>query len=448
MKNVVRVSAVAAAVACCSFGLAGGHAGHHKAGFGFGIENFPHGVTVGTAPFLGKKSSYTGSDLFNEFPSINDDLSLLKDHKKLEKALKARGVRYGDRAYLQFGGEVEAKTTFTRTYANKNTSDIDITDAELDISAIISKWASAYMSFDYDNAAPSSGKRTSGSNLYLDQGFLTIGNLNNSPIYFTVGQNNLPFGAYTTSMVSTPLTDSLGRTTARYVQLGYSVANYDVKAYAFRSDTKTSDNSKINAFGGEFRMNHGAFKGAVGYISDIADSNGIQNNGVSTASTFQGFAKTTRSNSNAGNLLSKHVPGADVWVSWAHGPFGVYAEYVGATEKFNSADMKFDGKGAKPRAAQFELSYATKMVGKPLNVAGFYGKTWESVALNLPRESYGVAASTNLWKDTSLSVEYRHDKNYSSNDYLQNNSTGAGVALASYAGSTRNIVTFGLAVDF
>ena len=87
----------------------------------------------------------------------------------------------------------------------------------------------------------------------------------------------------------------------------------------------------------------------------------MQNNGVSTASTFQGFAKTTRSNSNAGNLLSKHVPGADVWVSWSKGPFNNNAEYVGAAEKFNSADMMFDGKGARPRAAQFELSYATKM---------------------------------------------------------------------------------------
>ena len=91
MKNVVRVTAVAAAVTCCSFGLANGHhTGHNKKSFGFGIENFPHGVTVGTAPFLGKKSSSTGSDLFNEFPSINDDLSLLKDHKKLENALKAQ----------------------------------------------------------------------------------------------------------------------------------------------------------------------------------------------------------------------------------------------------------------------------------------------------------------------------------------------------------------------
>ena len=65
---------------------------------------------------------------------------------------------------------------------------------------------------------------------------MTISNLNNSPFYFTVGQNNLPFGAYATSMASTPLTDSLGRTAAR-VQLGYSVNHYDVKAYAFRSDT-------------------------------------------------------------------------------------------------------------------------------------------------------------------------------------------------------------------
>ena len=34
---------------------------------------------------------------------------------------------------------------FSHTYANKNTSDIDIIDAELDIPAVISKWASAYV---------------------------------------------------------------------------------------------------------------------------------------------------------------------------------------------------------------------------------------------------------------------------------------------------------------
>ena len=68
------------------------------------------------------------------------------------------------------------------------------------------------MSIDFDNAplrnplTLGSGNPINNSRLFLQRAFFTIGNLDTSPIYFSMGQMFVPFGDYTTYQLSNPVT--------------------------------------------------------------------------------------------------------------------------------------------------------------------------------------------------------------------------------------------------
>ena len=92
----------------------------------------------------------------------------------------------------------------------------------------------------YDASPPDVGPRINNSAFNLNMGFVNIGNLDKTPFYFTAGQLYVPFGRYSTSMVSAPLTLNLARTKTRPFILGYKSQEDTgpfAAVYVYRSDT-------------------------------------------------------------------------------------------------------------------------------------------------------------------------------------------------------------------
>jgi hypothetical protein len=402
--------------------------GHYKGYVHFG------GSPVITSPYLGIRSEFDASDLIVNLPTINEDLRLLQQRKKLEEALLKRGADLPKHPLLDLSGKVEGQFTSIKPFVGKRTEDINLSGAELNAFAQVGRWAGAFMTVDYDDSPPSvGGPRSSNSRLFVNKAFLTIGNLRLSRFYGTVGQFYVPFGRYASNMISAPLTLQLARTKARAALLGFHQSGdhgFYGSLYAFKSDSGTSGKQGQGGayLGYSFLGNPASGDFAVTAISTMADSTGMQS---TSGIGFTGFGAN-----NSTEKVRRRVPGFDVHGRLSMGDFTLLAEYVTALRCFNSMDLKYNHHGAKPKALNVEGSYHFHLGGKPAGFALGYAQTWQSFAFNLPRRRYSAVFSTNLWRDTIESIEYHHDENYS------RGTTAAG--LAGYPGELTYVPTKGL----
>ncbi|PJE08624.1 LbtU family siderophore porin [Legionella sp.] len=311
-------------------------------------------------------------------------------------------------------------------YVGRSNSDIDLTVANITGLASIGKWVTGFFGFDYDNRpldglAPAQfGPRVYNSRLYLDQGFVTVGNLDEFDFYASMGQMYLPFGQYNSYMINSPLTASLFNTSERPLLLGYShstdTTEFDASVYAYHGDTaiRTIHSSAINEWGLSLdylvKKDEWAAEIGLGYVSNIADSGGIQLNGqLSQACTlFGGFSFPCFK----GNVLDHRVPGFDIYGNLTMGPFSVIAEYLTATRRFSPIDMTFDDRGARPKAFDLEGAYAFSFFDKPSSLALGYGFTKQALALLLPTREYTITFTTSLWRNTTQSLGLQRDVNY------------------------------------
>ena len=381
-----------------------------------------HQVTVTTTAFNGRAPQFDGADLLYNAPTMNEDLVLLQQKQALVNEMFAQGETF-DRPILQLSGSLEGALNYASSYHHVQSSSVTLTTAEIDFNAIASPWATGFMALDYDGSPVSTGNRAPNSRIYVGRGFVTVGNLNVNPFYFTAGKIYLPFGRYANSMVSTPLTESMGRILTPAVLLGFQLNDglYG-SVYGFTGD-QTSGPSDIikqegvNAGYKKIFANKNGYSVGLGWVSNIADSQGMQNTGYSTsANQFGGFG-VAQPNSTASNDNLRHaVDGGDVHARLILGRFTVLTEYLEAMRSFDSRDLSFNNKAASPSALHSELDYLLPFIpekyGTSLGV--MYGRTWQALALNLPEQSYAVYLNTSIWQETTESIEFRHNTDYAS----------------------------------
>jgi hypothetical protein len=410
-------------------------------------------TSVVTTPYFGPQPQFNGSDTLVTFSEINKDLFFLRIRQQMDKLLAKASAPVQDYSAIILSGQLGSTATLVRSYTRSQSSDLNLTDAELDVAALIYPWMLGYATFTYDGMPPpgvpsvvnGGGGRLNDSNVILDQGFVTVGNLDRAPFYISLGQLYVPFGQYTTYMNSQPLTELIGRAKLRTALLGYDSPGKRglyAAVYAFSSDTRAGNNRNIDAGGGNIGYHYELpdFKGSgsISVISNIANAIRIQDNGVDGEGQFSGFgaaAKTMR--------LAHTVPGFDARADLSYHAFTLLGEYTGAIGAFAAQDMDFNGHGASPKAVHVEGVYSYALFNRPGSYAVGYDRSWDALALNLPRNRFITTLTYSVRHSTLLTLEYRHDINYGATDT-------AGGAIADPiqmqvplrpAGATENTVT-------
>ncbi len=388
--------------------------------------NYIGGITVTTSPILGLKSAWNASDLLYQVSSMNEDLLLLQDRDRFNEILeKYSGETLNMRPLLIFSGGIENQLSYKKRYNDSDSVNVKLSTAEIDLWAILSQWASAFINVEFDSSSPDSGSNVSNSRFFLQRGFATIGNLQQSPFYVTMGQLYIPFGRYSSAMVTSALTKSMARIQARALVLGYFNHGLYVQAYGDNGDRVSSDPNRVIFQGGAnigYKNRHTRIGGidiGMGYTSNLADSQGMQSNGLSSngdpATQFAGFGETVNANGVSANDLAHNVDGLDFHFSLSHGMITLITEYITALRHFDEGDLVFSGQGASVSALQTELDFNFVFGKIPVTVGAAYNRSWEALALNLPEHSYFAVLSTSLWKNTVESLEFRHDVNYAVN---------------------------------
>lgn len=401
------------------------------------------GTPVVTSPYLGEGPAFDASDVIINISKVNQDLRLMERRAVMEKSFESHGLSAPETPIIALSGKLEPYAIASDPYVGDPSWDIDLGSAELDIAATFNPWTEGLISFAYDAAPPATGgQRISNSSVSVDRAFVNVGNLNETPVYFTTGQFYMPFGQYSSNMVSSPVTLSLGRVQARAVMLGYKHLEPEgIYGGVFGYKTDTTGGQDL-AGGGSlaYDFSEGPASGRLGasVVSNIADSNGMQSTGGS-GGAFSGFGT-----SSATEAVTQ-VPGYDVQGLLNYGPYGLIAEWVTAAESFETSDLSFNGTGALPQALNVEGSYSFQSAKKPTAVALGYSVTQDALALFLPRERYSAVVNVSWWRDTVESLEYRHDVDYAESD----SAAGIGSTVATTGtGHSSDTVTAQLGVYF
>jgi hypothetical protein len=381
------------------------------------IVTYIAGMPIVSSPYLGERPAYDGSDYIVNISSINRDVRLMEQRRRLYRAYDRYGYPVPTLPIVAISGKVEPLATFGRQFVGPAEGDITLGADELDVAAAINDKVEAYMAIAYDSAPPAwSGQRIANSSFNLNMGFVNIGDLDESPFYFTAGQIFVPFGRFSTSMVSAPLTMLMSRTKARPFILGYKSQKSSgpfAAIYGFSGDTTLGSSAVGGAnLGYTFMIPHGAGEIGASFISSLDNAGGMQRTGSAPNTTFGGFGSF-----NNGSEAVHKTPGAGVHGSISIDRYNLTAEWVTASEPFRVSDLSFNGKGAQPQAGQVELGVTFMSFKKPSSVGVGYQWSGDTLALNLAANRVNAVYNISLWKDTVESVEYRHDTDFSSRQF-------------------------------
>lgn len=411
------------------------------------------------APYIGVPSEYDSSDLLIYQSTYKLDQTMLQRNLLLQQTAAKEGITLPSTPALILSGKIESQVYGSKTYSGPNTSDINLTGAELLAAVHVNNWVTGLLTFNYNDAPPSENggnqQRVSNSSLSIDQAFATIGNLAISPFYATLGQRTIPFGHYSTYMVSDTMPKVLFKLLERSVLFGYddestgAVRPYG-NVFVFKDDTNAGGGgNNINNYGSNLGLR---FKSANGVKSDVgvsgvanvADSNGMQSTGLST---FQGFGyNITQANGNVvnGEDLDRRVPGFNAYAEVANDLLYWNAEFSGATSSFTADNLTYNNHGAKPSAVHTEAAYMFNLGNFPANVAIGYDHTWQALALNVPQQRYIMALNVSFIRNTILSLEFNRWINYAAGD----TATGMNSPVIQPTGHYQNNATLQFGVYF
>jgi hypothetical protein len=379
------------------------------------FSTYAHGPAVVTSPLLSLTSAYDGSDLLVNLPSMNEDLYILQGRQSLEDYAKSKGLEMPVRPMLSISGGLEGQLIYNGNYNMPGKTDIDLSRAEVDFVAEIDRWVTGVMVVDYDNyALDFHNRRVHDARFRIDRGFFTVGNLNECPLYLTLGQVIAPFGKYAWLSINPPVTLSLARIKERALVLGFSKNGAYGSVYGYKGETYVNNNNIVNAWGVNLGYgkdwSHSSFDLGAGYVANIADAEGMLD---TLNPNYPGFGRIPSSSSK----LVHRVSGIDAHFSFTVDPFDFISEYVTANTNFDMRDMSFDGKGAKPSALNLMAKVRFDLLGKASQFLVGYDNTWQALAVNLPQQSYFAKFGISLLRATLISLELRHDRDYDTTHY-------------------------------
>ena len=301
---------------------------------------------------------------------------------------------------LEFSGamEIEVNTGFDHTAA-KN-SDIALATVELGLDAKISENVSAHLLVlheDDDTDPP-----------VIDEGYISLTKDN---MFLNAGRMYVPFGKFDSHMVSDPLTLEIAETQESAILAGYTINGLSASLYIFNGDADQTgdDGDVIDDFGISLgyttKFNEIDITAGFDYINNMAETDGIQD-------------------SLAGPTIQGHTSGVAMHANISVDNLNVIVEYITASNDFNTADISFNGNEAQIRASNIEVAYSTKIDEREVTFAFAHQSSSDVDGSALPDKRNMISASTTIFDDIGLSVEYTDASDYVTADGGTGNSGG------------------------
>ncbi|MGD8387073.1 MAG: LbtU family siderophore porin [Desulfobacteraceae bacterium] len=320
---------------------------------------------------------------------LGERVSRIEEKMEEEETLHALG-EWADRIHLSGAVEVEAAYE-DMDFADPNVEDTDASDislatVELGVDADIAEHVQGHVLFLWEDGA---------GGVDVDEGFITIDGKDVVPLYLNAGKLYVPFGSFESHFVSDPLTLEIGETNEHAVQVGFANDWMDLSAAVYNGDVNeiNDQDDHIDGFVGSavLTLPEGlvpdlGLRAGVSYISNIAESDGLEG--------------------ETPGVLRDDVGGLGAFLSASYMERVFFeAEYIAALDSFEAGELTFDnGRRAEPRAWNLELAFA------PMEKLELGVRYEGSDDMNdfLPETQFGGVVSYEVFKYTTLSLEYLH----------------------------------------
>lgn len=314
--------------------------------------------------------------------------------QRIEEKMEARENvlgKWADRIHISGAVEVEAgyeDMNFSDpAVEDTDASDITLATVELgmDMDIVNHVQGRVVLLWEEDDTEP----------VDVDEGFITLDGKDVIPLYLSAGKMYVPFGSFESHFVSDPLTLEIGETNESAVRAGFANDWIDLCAAVYNGDVNriNDEGDHLDGFVGlaAFSLPEGTvpdlgLKFGASYISNMADSDGLEGEipgGI--RDDVAGF-------------------GAFLSASFMDKVF-FEAEYITALDSFEAGELTFDnGLRAKPRAWNLEMAFS------PMEKLMLGVKVEGSDDMNdfLPEKHVGAVAGYEIFKYTTLSLEYLH----------------------------------------
>ncbi len=277
-----------------------------------------------------------------------------------------------------------------------DTSDLVLATVEIGFDVDIAKHVKASLFFLYEE---------DDTPFDVDQGIITIDGADVVPLYVDLGKMYVPFGMFESHFIRDPLTLELGETNESAAVGGFRNDWLELSVGAFNGDideTGESSNHIDNYLASAFftlpetTVPDLNLTAGISWISNIADSDNLQ---------------TTPADEGTGvnaETIKNHIGGFNTFIiASLLDKYFFNAEYLGAIDDFEAGELSFDGgKSYRPEAWTIEFAYG---VTDSLNLAVCYEGSNDCGDF-LPEKQFGGCVSYDLFKDTSVALEYLYGK--------------------------------------
>jgi hypothetical protein len=319
---------------------------------------------------------------------LSSELSSWSERISLSGLLEVEGV-YEDVDFDAAGSE--------------DASDLVLATVELGIDAELSEHVSGHvlLLWEEDDTEP----------IDVDEAFILLDGGNDAPVWVRAGKMYVPFGNFTSNMISDPLTLEIGETNESAVEAGMRMGDFYALAYVFNGDVdEAGDDNHIDNFGAQvgyaLEQDNFSLDASISYINNLVDSDG-----------WEGELD------DLGRELNDYVGGLGMHVVVEAGAFNIIGEYILALD-----DPEYVvGTSVEERDAievwNLEVGYAFTLFNQAALVGVAYqgsnnGDSFMPAGYAnadedldfIPQDRYMLTIGAEILPYTSLALEYLHDE--------------------------------------
>ena len=302
---------------------------------------------------------------------------------------------------IKIGGKIEVDGNYQSQGIG---SSLSISTVELSMDVRLNTWSKARVVLLHEEDAD--------QDVTLDEATITFGNTDEFPVYLKAGKMVVPFGNFSTQMLSDPLTMTMAEINENAIQAGFNRDGWNGSIYWFDGAAGIEDEeNKVDQLGLHFGYIFGSdnwdLDVGLSYINSIESSNAL-------------FATLTN------GVVKDYTAALGAHAVVMHGPYTMIGEYISAIDDLTASD--------RPRAWNAEVGFAFGFLGKEANVALGYQGTEEAEFIKMPEQRFLSGLSVALDEHALLGLEFHRDQG----GYVSQNQTDA----------TINSVTLRLAISF
>ena len=315
--------------------------------------------------------------IINPLANADDYTKLEQRITELESKIASTNESWYDT--LSFSGLIEIQADYTNPDSGDSSSDLVVATAALGIEAILTENLSMTLALLYEE---------DDTDLEVDVATLSYINSNNG-LSFTLGQDYLPFGNYSTTLINDPLTLELGEARETTLVANYENGQFTGAFYVFNGDQDEDDRDQLTNFGTRIVFTDDQVTVGIDYISNLADSDSLQEGDYGLGSG------------------EDVVDGTSVYSKFTIESVQFFVEHLRALDKF-----AVDGNNSEPTATHVEIAYAMGA----FTYAAAYHKTDEALFLALPEERFSLGLITEVLGGLNLGMELVRDEDYATTD--------------------------------